>query len=455
MREFLKAPLQRPSFQLLLAFLALIGAGAALLLFPGSFARPEKVNFLAALFTSTSAVCVTGLTVVDTGADCTFRGQVIILVLIQLGGLGILTFSNWILLTVGRRQLGLSGRRLLEETHGQLGATEPGQLLKQIVFFTLFWEALGAAILFWRFRADLPASQALWFAIFHAVSAFCNAGFSLFSDSLARYQQDAAVNLTIMGLIVAGGLGFVVFSDLWRRLLGGVRRGLTLHTRVVLLTTTALILFGAGSFAVFEWSNAMTGFPLSKRFWPALFLSVTARTAGFNTVEVGRLTNASLFLLILLMIIGASPGSTGGGIKTTTAALFLAMFRSRLNNRSQVEIFRRSLPRDLVNKGLILTMVFLFVIFQATLILEWLEGTAIPVGRGRGRFLEHLFEVASASGTVGLSTGITSSLTAGSKIVIILCMFIGRLGPLLIADSFIGYRKEEPFSYPEERFLVG
>lgn len=447
---------RRASFRLLLAFATLIALGTVVLAFSIEGHGADRSVVMDALFTATSAVCVTGLTVVDPGTELSPPGQVALLVLIQLGGLGILTLSNWILLTLGPRKLRPAGRLVLERTHGQLPGVHPVWLLRNIVLFTLFWESLGTLLLFLRFSADFPSTgKALWCALFHSISAFCNAGFSLFPDSLVRYRGDAFVNGTILGLILVGGLGFIVFTDAFHALLSRTRRSLTLHSRVVLVTTCALVSIGFVGFFVFEWSNPLEDFDLRERLLSSFFLSITSRTAGFNTLDTGNLCNASLLLLVLLMMVGASPGSTGGGIKTTTAALLWAMILSRLRNRPRVELLGRSIPTNLVSKALALSLLWVAIVAAGTLLLEMLEVGGLPHPETRGRFLEHLFEVSSATGTVGLSTGITSSLTQGSRIVLIVCMFVGRLGPLLVAESLIGTRRAVPYQLPEERIVVG
>ncbi|MFC2171170.1 TrkH family potassium uptake protein [Acidobacteriota bacterium] len=453
----LKAYLQRrPSVQLVLAFAALIALGALLLSLPGMQEPAGQHGLITALFTATSAVCVTGLTVVDTGTEFSPAGQVVVLVLIQLGGLGILTVSTWTILTLGKRRLGLAGRMVLEETHGSLADIDPGRLLKQIILFTFVTEAVGTLLLFFRFLFDYPAPRALWLALFHAVSAFCNAGFCLFPDSLTSYQQDLYVNVVIMALIIAGGLGFIVVSDLIQR--ARTPKGqitLSLHTRTVLWMTAVLLVSGFCLFFLFEGADAEGGLSLEDRILPSAFLSVTSRTAGFNSIDTGSLGNASLLVLILFMIIGASPGSTGGGVKTTTIAIVLAMLRSNLRNRTRTEIFCRTIPRDLVAKALTILIAFIGTVAVVSLLIELAEFGHFSQDMVRDRFLEHLFEVVSALGTVGLSTGITAQLTSVSKSLLMVCMFVGRLGPLLIADSLIGMRKELDYRYPEERTMVG
>jgi trk system potassium uptake protein TrkH len=448
--------LRRASSQLLLAFAGLALAGAIVLRLPACHAGDSEVSFLDALFTATSAVCVTGLGVVDTGKDFSALGQAVILILIQLGGLGILTVSSLVLILFRERKLGLGGHSLLEASHGRLPQIEPGKLLFQMLVFTLAWEALGAAVLYARLVSDLPPGAALWHAVFHSVSAFCNAGFSLYSDSLTRYRGDLVVNFAIIGLIVVGGIGFAVVSDISRVLFRRRRAGLTLHTRTVIFFTGLLIAGGTTAILILEWRNALAGLGLKDRVLAALFLSVSTRTAGFNTLDTASLCNPTLLLIILLMFIGASPGSTGGGIKTTTAAVLLGMLASKIRGRPHVELRQRRIPNELVQKALAVTTAFCLLVAAGAMLLEVFEfGGVAYSATSRQFFLDHLFEVVSAICTVGLSTGTTAGFSAASKIVLIACMFIGRLGPVVIAESLIGARKTAPYEYPEEPLLVG
>lgn len=443
---------------LVLSFVVLIFSGALCLLLPG-MVTGEPLAFSDALFTATSAVCVTGLTVCDTGSRFTLGGQVVILVLIQVGGLGLLTFSNMLLL-LHRGRLNLAQRSLLEHSHGLLPGISAAELLKSIVQYTLLFEVLGSLLLALRFHISYGFSvpQALWQGVFHAVSAFCNAGFSLFNNSLVNYNSDAVMQLIIMGLIITGGLGFVVFADLKQNLLNRWykrRYRLTLHSKIVLFSSLMLIVGGAMIF----WLLELTG-PAMPKSWllhtlDSLFLSVTARTAGFNTLDMAQLTNSSLLILLCLMMIGGSPGSTAGGIKTTCLATLVAMFRSRISNRPRCELFQRSLPQDSVAKALATVASFLGVALLAMLALQITELYGVAHSAHRGQFLEYMFEVVSALATVGLSTGVTSTLTDGGRLVIIVCMFCGRLGPVLIANSLIGRVPRQEYSYPEEEIISG
>ncbi|MBF0429445.1 MAG: hypothetical protein HQL94_11030 [Magnetococcales bacterium] len=447
---------------LLFSFLATILVGSLLLMLPmswGSTAQP--VFWVDALFTATSAVCVTGLTVLDTGTTFSGPGQLIILVLIQVGGLGILTFSTFFITRMRPRRFGvdLSQRMLLETSHGAMSRVTPKGLLVIIFVFTFAVELMGASLLFWRFSADYPLLQAGWMAMFHAISAFCNAGFGLLTDNLMRYRGDVTVNWVIMGLIILGGLGFVVVADLlsWGRGgLAGKEPKLSLHSLLVLRTTLFLILFGGFAIAITEWGGVAMGNTPGSLFLESFFLSVTSRTAGFNTVAMEQLTNSTLYLVILLMIIGGSPGSTAGGIKTTTMAVCYALLSSRARNRPKVECLGHSLPEETVTRSLLIVAGYILVTVVGTFLLHITEGGGVPFNATQGNtFLAYLFETVSALGTVGLTTGLTPNLTVAGKLVIITLMFVGRVGPLLLATVLLGGVHRVQYSYPEENVNIG
>jgi trk system potassium uptake protein len=448
-----------PSRKLFLAFLSASILGGGLLHLVRVLDGVQGAHWLDDLFTSFSAVCVTGLTVMDTATGYSFEGQLVILLLIQLGGLGVLTFSNLIFLSVGRKML-LSDRGLVSMTHGEVKGVSDKHLLLHICLYTLGFETVGAALLFPRFLQDAPWPSALWQSVFHSVSAFCNAGFSLFSDSFMQYQDEVYLNTVIMLLITAGGLGFVLFSELqnyiWLKLRRTrMRLRLSLHAQLVLRTSFFLFLGGTLLFMLLEPAtlHGMEGW--IERGLCASFLSVTARTAGFNTLETGHLTNVSLTLLMLLMFIGASPGSTGGGVKTTVAATVFAMISSRIRGRTDAEVLNRRLPAEAISKAWASIMLYIACAGLAVFLLQYTENAGRSHGEVRGSFLEQLFEVSSALGTVGLSTGITPTLSPFGKVVIMVCMFVGRLGPVLIADSLIGRRPRAAYSLPEENIMIG
>ncbi|MBN1824835.1 MAG: potassium transporter TrkH [Candidatus Eisenbacteria bacterium] len=446
-----------PALTLVITFLLLILAGTAAFLLFGFDRDGGAPRAMAALFTSTSAVCVTGLTVVDLSSEMGFRGQLLTLLLIQIGGLGLLTLSNWILLSV-RGRIGPRGTVLTNRIVGGLMNLSPSRFLHRVMLYTFACEAAGTALLFLRFLSDAPPRRALWLALFHSVSAFCNAGFTLFPDSLAAYRADPAVNGVVILLILAGGIGFVAAVDAAGAMLSLLRRRprrLSFHTRTVLVVTAILVVVGFFAFLLFERGNTFRGVPAKGVLLQSLFLSVTARTAGFNTVPTGHLTNMTLVVLGLLMVVGASPGSTGGGVKTTAAAIVWAMVRGQLTNRPRTELFGRTIPFQIVAKALAVIILYVIMVVGAMVAIQAFEYGGQPHTETRGAFLEHLFEVISALSTVGLSTGATNRFTDGGLGVLILCMFAGRVGPLVLASSLIGERKGLSYSYPEADIMVG
>ncbi|MFH1488794.1 MAG: potassium transporter TrkG, partial [Pseudomonadota bacterium] len=418
MRRISRALFLSPSRMSVVAFAALIAIGTALLMLPqAGVTRP--LGAVEALFTSTSAACVTGLVVLDTGSALTVFGQIVVLVLIQVGGLGIMTLSTLMILMAGRRPR-LVDRVLVHDTFTQGGERSFSSILRDVMIFTAAIEGTGALLLFFRFLPHRGVGESLYFAVFHAVSSFCNAGFSLFSDSFISYRQDWVLNLVICFLIVSGGIGFLVLSELKRRLpfKGRTWSRLSLHSKLVLSTTAILLVLGSVLITGMEWHNTLAPLPVSGRFLAGVFQSVTARTAGFNTLPIGDMANETLFILILLMFIGASPGSCGGGIKTSTLASLVALGVSRFQGRERTRIFHRSITQESVGKAISVVMVGMVVIVLATLILLMTELGEISHRVSRGRFLDYLFEVVSAFGTVGLSTGVTAGLTATGKIVL-------------------------------------
>lgn len=444
---------QVPQLLLIGGFALVIAVGTVLLLLPWSQTQGE-VGLVDALFTATSAVCVTGLVVVDTGTAYTRFGQVVILALIQIGGLGIMTFAALAFLILGRR-LSLASQAALHDAFFQrdLGI-EFKKRFRQILVLTLGVELGGCLLLFgalwWR---RIPPPEALYSALFHAVSAFCNAGFSLYRDNLMGLRDCPVIMGTIMTLIVLGGLGHVVLVEVWhqvRRLRTGEVAAwgpLSTHSRVVLRTTLMLIVGG--------WLGLLLlGLTPRENTWglklsTALFQSITARTAGFNTVDIGSLPGASLLLLVLLMFIGGSPGSCAGGIKTTTLAISLAELRAKFRGEEQVVLFDRRIPRTILDRSLVLVrLAVLWNLFGVLLLLSTEAGNP-----GVG-FQDILFEQISAFGTVGLSTGLTDKLTVVGRLWIVATMFVGRLGPLTVALGLLP-PSHLHIRYPEARVMIG
>lgn len=444
---------------IVLSFAGLIAAGTLFLSLPGC-AVEGRLTLLQALFTAASAVCVTGLTVIDPGRDLSPFGQGVLALLIQLGGLGILSLSGFVILSLGRREE-LGQRMYVETAHGGVRGVSPLAILKNAVLVSAAIEAIGAALLYAGFGLALGSYglRTAWLAVFHAISAFCNAGFSLFPSNLNAFRDDPIVCLTVMGLIVVGGIGFVVIADLsrLRRMPAGQRRfwRLSLHSRMVLATTATLVLGGAVLTAAIEWNNSLRDAPWTGRVLGPLFYSVTCRTAGFDSIRTASLTSATLALGIVLMFIGASPGGTGGGIKTTSAATIWAMLASRARGRPAAEIFGRTIPPETVSKAIATAGAFVAVLVLANLGLSLTEVGLVPHERGPGLHLDFAFETVSAIGTVGLSTGITPALSPGGKLILIALMFVGRTGPLVIGASLIGRRRDEQSRLPEEDVIVG
>jgi len=444
------------AIKVLFSFIALITVGIILLYYFGLQQNLNGPKFATSLFTAVSAVCVTGLTIIDISTDLNLTGQIILLTLIQAGGLGIFTLTNWMILSL-KQSLDPDQTINTSETFGTLRRTPPHKLLRNIVLITLAAESIGALLLFLRFINDYPLTTALWHAIFHSVSAFCNAGFSLFPDSLERYQNDLYVNFIITTEIICGGIGFLVLTDFehwYRHRKEKKRHRFSLQSKIVLSTT--LILIGTGVFSVLllEWNNLLSKDPFFFKLLKAFFLSVTSRTAGFNTVDTSSLSSITLTILIVLMMIGASPGSTGGGIKTTGAAIFFGILRSSMNRRENVEFYYRTIPHETVWKVLVVIFLYLTTAFLGLIMLQMFEVDPMTHKESRGLFLEHLFEIISALSTVGLSTGITPTLSQKGQLVLISCMFIGRVGLTLLLLSIIPDKKRLLFTYPEEDIMV-
>lgn len=437
-----------------LAFALFILAGAAFLMSP--FCSPGRpLRFIDALFTATSAACVTGLTVLDTGKDLSRIGQIVVLVLIQVGGLGIMTMSTVFLLVAGRRP-SLGARMVVQDTFTHRGDRDVRSMILDVVRFTLVIELCGATLLLARFGGMYPMGEALYLSIFHSVSAFCNAGFSTFSNNLEGFVGDPLVSLTVAVLIVCGGIGFLVLREL--KLLfrgrGRANRCLSLHSRLVLVTSGALIGGGSLLILLMEWGNTLAGLSVGEKLLASFFQAVTPRTAGFNTLPIGSMANQTLMLMVILMFIGASSGSTGGGIKTGTFATLVVMGVSRLLGYPEPKAFGRTISPGSVARAMSVTMVCAAVVLLGTLLLQMTEVGSSPSPGARGRFLELLFEVVSAFGTVGLSTGVTPALTDGGKLLIVLIMFMGRLGPLVMAVA-VARQRTVRFRFAEESIMIG
>jgi trk system potassium uptake protein TrkH len=432
-----------------LSFIGAIFAGTILLLMPFCTYEGTSLTFVDALFTSTSAVCVTGLIVQDTATFYTPPGQMIILILFQLGGLGIMAFSTLILLVAGRK-VSIQDKIIIQQDYHHTAAKNVKSLIKNIFFYALIIEGVGTLLLFLKWQGKFPGLQGLFYSLFHAISAFCNAGFSVFGDSLESFRGDIWTNVIIILLIVLGGLGFLVLSEgieFFSRLIRRRRKSLSLHSKLVWIMTLALIVLPFFSFLLIEWNQSLQEFSLKEKILASLFQVITPRTAGFNTMQLDALHPAAVFLLISLMFIGASPGSTGGGVKTSTIGVILAFIKSRIAARESINIFYRSLPFDLVTKAFTVVVLSICVIFVSCAVL-FLTQTGMSMK-------ETFFEVFSAFGTVGLSLGMTAKLNVAGKIVIVLTMFVGRIGPLTLLYAFSREKAFGRFEYVEESVMIG
>ncbi|MBP1905631.1 trk system potassium uptake protein TrkH [Paenibacillus turicensis] len=435
-----------PPQMLVLGFSGMILIGTFLLMLPIANHTGESLAFIDAFFTATSATSVTGLVVRDTGTFFTTFGQVVIMILIQIGGLGFMTMATLFAL-VFRRKISLKDRLILQEAMNQGSMEGIVRLIRKVLYYSLIIEGSAAVLLAIRFAVDMPILRAIYFGLFHAVSMFNNAGFDLFGQfhSLTNYVGDPIVNIVVMFLIVSGGIGFIVIADLisYRK-----NRRLSLHAKVVLSMTAALIAIGFITIFIFEFTNKATLSPLSwgEKLWSALFQSVTSRTAGANTLDIGSMRQATQFFMIILMFIGASPGSTGGGIKTTTFAILAGAVIAMITRKNDVILFRYRLAQERIFKAVTITMFSLFWVIAIAMILSVTE--AAP-------FLSILFEAMSAFGTVGLSMGLTTELSVVGKVFICLTMFVGRVGLLTLAYALGPKKERELFRYPEGKIIIG
>ncbi|AJQ27858.1 TrkH family potassium uptake protein [Pelosinus fermentans] len=430
---------------LALGFAGLIVTGALLLMTPMASATGQGLSFIDALFTATSAVCVTGLVVVDTGTYFSIFGQMVIIVLIQAGALGIMTMATLMALIM-RRKIQLRERLIMQEALNHMTVSGVVRITQYIIFATFFLEFIGGTILAIHWYSDL-GSTGIYYGYWHAISSFCNAGFDLFGNfsSLTRYVDDVTVNLTVTSLIILGGLGFTVIFDVWNN-----RRWkkLSLHTKLVLITTLVLLIFGTVVILLLEMNNSETLGELSwkGKILASYFQSVAPRTAGYNTVDIGKMQDATLFFTIILMFIGASPASTGGGVKTTTLGVMIAAIWALITGKHDAEIFRRRINQNIIYKAFTVFFIAATLVIIVTMMMSISEEFS---------FLRILFEVVSAFGTVGLSTGITSSLTVHGKLWLIITMFAGRIGPVTFVLALALRSRKGAIHYPEGKINIG
>lgn len=439
-----------PPRVLMSGFALIILIGGVLLSMPFASRDGTATAFIDALFTATSATCVTGLVTVDTGSHYSIAGQIIILILIQIGGLGFMTMATLFALVL-RKRISLKERLILQEAMNQNSMEGIVRLIRKVVLYAFIIELVGAALFAIRWSFDMPLGQAIYFGIFHGVSMFNNAGFDLFGQfgtpyvSFTQYVNDPLVNIVTMLLIILGGIGFIVMSDLleFRTL-----RRLSLHSKVVLSATGALIGIGTIVIFIFEFSNKGT---LGSLGWggkilASFYQSVSPRTAGPNTVDLASLRQATQFFIIILMFIGASPGSTGGGIKTTTFTTLVGAVIAMIRGKEDIVLFNYRLARERIFKALTITVLSLALVVFVTMVLSTTEDKA---------FIKILFETTSAFGTVGLSLGVTPELSMIGKIIICLTMFAGRLGPLTLAYALGPRTEKELYRHPEGKIIIG
>ncbi|MEH7245942.1 TrkH family potassium uptake protein [Neobacillus niacini] len=434
-----------PAQILVLGFGCLILLGTFLLMLPiATNEEGSGLSFIDALFEATSAVCVTGLAVVDTGTTFTLFGEIVLLCLIQIGGWGFMTTGIFMFIILGKK-IGLKERLLLQDSLNVFSLAGVVSLVKHIILITFIFELLGAIALAIRWSFEMPIQKAIYYGIFHSVSAFNNAGFGLEPDNLSKWVGDPTVNIAVTSLFIIGGIGFTVILDIQNK--RSIRK-LSLHSKVAILMSLFLSIAGFLIILISEFNNAATlgNLDLEDKLWAAYFQGVVTRTAGFNTIDIGAMNLSSLVFMMALMFIGASPGSTGGGIKVTTFAIIILAFWTVVTNRHNVNVFKRRIPWELVNKSLSIVVAAIFFIFLIFFLLTFTE---------KADMSKLLFETLSAFGTVGLSANLTTELSPFGRILITIMMFIGRLGPLTLAFALLNPRKEAKVKYAEEKILIG
>jgi len=438
-----------PAQILVLGFASVILIGSILLNLPIASKDGQSIGFINAFFTATSAVCVTGLVVVDTATHWTIFGQVIILLLIQVGGLGFMTMATLFALLFGKR-ISLRERLVMQEALNQFNISGIVRLTQYILLTTIIIEGFGAMLLSIKFIPIYGIWKGIGFSIFHAISAFSNAGFDLIGDyrSLTPFVNDVLINVVMWMLIVTGGLGYTVVLEILQK-----RKfpKFSLHSKLVLYISFVLLALGFVTVLVLEYSNpeTMGKLPLKGKLLSAMFHSVTPRTAGFNTLPTEKLTMASIFFTMILMFIGGSPAGTAGGVKTTTAGVVVLAIISNIRGKDDTEVFKRRIPREIVNRSLSVIGIAMILVILVTMILSITEKSK--------SFIEVFFEATSAFGTVGLSLGITPDLSTLGKIVVSLTMFSGRVGPLTLALALARkhQKKKALIKYPEDKVIVG
>ncbi|MEC0230770.1 TrkH family potassium uptake protein [Paenibacillus alba] len=433
-----------------LGFLFMIFVGAELLWLPISYTGEGRLSFIDALFMATSATCVTGLSMINTGAHLSTFGEIVLILLVQIGGLGFMTMSTLIALVL-RRRISFQERLVLQEAMNHDSTEGVVRLVRKVLVYALYIELAGALLLALRWSFEMPIGQALYFGVFHSISIFNNAGFDLFGalpnrpSSLIHYVEDPYVNIVSMLLIILGGIGFIVISDL---LTYPKNKKLTLHSKVVLTASAALVVIGTIVILVFEFTNTQTLQPLSPigKLLSAMLQSVSSRSAGVNTLDISSMRQATQFFIVIMMFIGAAPGSSGGGIKVTTFVILLGALLAMVRGKEEIVLFRRRISKDRIYKAITFALLSFILIVLSTMILSTTESFS---------FLGILFEVTSAYATAGMSLGLTSQLTQFGKVFIIILMFVGRLGPVSLAYTLTPVPEKMNFRYPEGKITIG
>ncbi len=432
---------------LALGFFIVIFIGGTILSLPISSASGEATNFLDSIFTATSATCVTGLVTVDTGTHWNLLGQTVIMILIEIGGLGFMSFATFISVLIGRR-ITLKSRLLIQEAMNTFNIQGLVKMLKKVMLFTFIITFIGALILSTQLIPEFGVARGIYISIFSSISTFCNAGFDLFGNfnSYTAYYDNSIILLTVSALIAIGGLGFIVLLELYNY---KSTKKLSLHAKVVLLITTILIVGGTIVMFILEYNNPNTlgNMNIKDKIVNSIVASISPRTAGINSIPIDKMTTTSKFITVILMFIGGSPGSTAGGLKTSTFGIILCTAISVIKGKENADIFGRTIPRGLQLKAVTLLIIGMGLVTTVTM--------ALTIAEPNEAFLDVLYEATSAFGTVGLTTGVTQRLSEPGKIIIIMLMYLGRVGPLTVVMALISRKKGTNYKYPEGKILIG
>ncbi len=432
---------------LALGFFIVIFIGGTILSLPISSGSGEATNFLDSIFTATSATCVTGLVTVDTGTHWNLLGQTVIMILIEIGGLGFMSFATFISVLIGRR-ITLKSRLLMQEAMNTFNIQGLVKMLKKVMLFTFIIQFIGALILSTQLIPEFGVARGIYISIFSSISTFCNAGFDLFGNfnSYTAYYDNSIILLTVSALIAIGGLGFIVLLELYNY---KSTKKLSLHAKVVLLITTILIVGGTIVMFILEYNNPNTlgNMNIKDKIVNSIVASISPRTAGINSIPIDKMTTTSKFITVILMFIGGSPGSTAGGLKTSTFGIILCTAISVIKGKENADIFGRTIPRGLQLKAVTLLIIGMGLVTTVTM--------ALTIAEPNEAFLDVLYEATSAFGTVGLTTGVTQRLSEPGKIIIIMLMYLGRVGPLTVVMALISRKKGTNYKYPEGKILIG